>query len=1206
MAGLLTMYAQMCVALIVLVGKAVLTTGLYNAALYKPAVQSSDYLPYYAYLAVDGNNDDNMTHGHCQHTWSETMPWWMVDLRGQFEVDTIILTNRGDLSQSYTRLKNFSIDVFIEDPRKLASFPKLIGDVCYSQGDPLFRGTYSFKCPTGIVGRFVRLVKTVSHADYLHICEMEVLVSGSNFEETHFDVKKNTKLLGSIMDTLTDSDPASCAQSCSTDNQILFVIDCRHEVREQIDFINQTVDYLRYNRNWTLGNVSYMTHEDKEPSSLEVLIANITKKSNEISNQCNDTISDFQKSFYHVEYTSISHKEGVEYCDKKYNSYLVSIETYEELDYLIGTIFKKNVFLIGLKSVYFHLGLEKTWKESFWSSGNPFTFYHNFERRKTPQCLYLTYNTNISDTSTFKDNNSIWRYLNLIDCDRIINETYIVCECHQQIQTEVDIDIKLLNKPDTFGLVDYLYVSMYSFFPTDRRRDLRKLNCTDASYTPYEKNNYFCKKTHLVPSIHTYVRSSYVQRFLDNDCVSECMYYYTLKSGSEINADIATSESHCYENVIYECPSNKVNMPKDLSIFLCKTTGESRPKCLKINYQDTCTDNSHLENCEHFQCPVGFIKCPRSYCIPLLSLSLNTRQCPLGQEKTLFAGSRRICSAKISLKIKDICINTKTPNEFTNGSSPYICDENCPTDYSCMSYRAKDNLTRLLQQNIPLYNVSNSLLPFVDSYLYFPYLQIVEIKVQNCKIQNVDKALRHWEKTQIVILDLSRNEISNSDDLTSVTSMTTLLFLNLSSNVHLSINDKFEFPCTLEVIDLSYTSVESLPEEIFELLHSLRMLDLSYTKIHTFENMGLPRYFTLDILNIEGVLITEITTDFYKGLTVNTSLMSSDFKLCCPQILGKNIPSGKCHAPDDAISSCKHIVGDILKRILVWFVGLLTIAGNGIVLFYRAVWNREKIFQTAYGLFVTGLAVSDLLMGVYLMIIALVDVVYADVYVVYDESWRKSFLCNFSGFLSTLSSETSTFLIGLITLDRFISISYPFRAHDTSTRLKWKGFISTWVVGFLLALAPAVVPKWQIYSSNGLCLALPLRTTGSYKLPGWEFSMAVYVILNFVLFLFIALGQVGIFVNAMKTRNLPSMRHCSLRRTQDMNIAKKLAFVALSDFLCWFPIGIMGILSLIGQEFNKETYAWMAVFVLPVNSALNPMIYTIPVIVDRLKDRTSV
>ncbi|KAH9512818.1 hypothetical protein Btru_038257 [Bulinus truncatus] len=77
-------------------------------------------------------------------------------------------------------------------------------------------------------------------------------------------------------------------KSCSMDNkEVVFVIDCCHEVREQIDFIKQTVEYLRYNRNWTSLNVSYMTYTDKKPTSLEVLSANISETASEISNHCN-------------------------------------------------------------------------------------------------------------------------------------------------------------------------------------------------------------------------------------------------------------------------------------------------------------------------------------------------------------------------------------------------------------------------------------------------------------------------------------------------------------------------------------------------------------------------------------------------------------------------------------------------------------------------------------------------------------------------------------------------------------------------------------------------------------------------------------------------------------------------------------------------------------------------------------------------------
>ncbi|KAH9489571.1 hypothetical protein Btru_037218 [Bulinus truncatus] len=651
-------------------------------------------------------------------------------------------------------------------------------------------------------------------------------------------------------------------------------------------------------------------------------------------------------------------------------------------------------------------------------------------------------------------------------------------------------------------------------------------------------------------------------------------------------------------------------LPLEIPSVPCKTDNDVSARCLKI-YNRGCRDNSHLVNCENFTCPAGFIKCPQSYCIPILTATDEINHCPLGQEKSIFTLHNRICYAKVTMQLKDICLHPKFIESFSKENN--ISDTNslstsenysgeCPTGYRCVSYSGQGKLKRLLNMIIELYNVTNSLLPTATSIFYLPFLQIIEIIAPDCMMKDPDKALQHWNTVEMVKLDLSNNEIFEIGHYSTITSMNYLMVLNLSRNVFLSINDSFQFPESLEVIDLSHTSVHSLPVMCFEKLKNLRVLDLSYTGITKFVNMGLPQNFQLETLNIQGVIMTDVRADFFEGLTVRTKLWSSDFKLCCPQIRGINISPDKCHAPRDAISSCQHIVGDEFKRISVWVVGLSTIAGNGIVLIYRIVWNRGKTFQTAYGLFVTGLAVSDLLMGVYLMIIAAVDIVYADIYIVHEASWRQSSLCNFSGFLSTLSSETSTFLIGLITLDRFINISYPFSGHGTSKSLKWKGFISSWVIGFVLALIPAIVPEWQIYSSNGLCLALPLSTTGAEKLPGWEFSMAVYVILNFILFIFIALGQVGIFVSIIKQRNMLSMRHCSERRTQDMSIAKKLAFVAVSDFLCWFPIGIMGIMSLNDQEFDKETYAWMAVFVLPVNSALNPMIYTIPVIVNKLRN----
>nr|KAI8751907.1 hypothetical protein BgiMline_014625 [Biomphalaria glabrata] len=374
--------------------------------------------------------------------------------------------------------------------------------------------------------------------------------------------------------------------------------------------------------------------------------------------------------------------------------------------------------------------------------------------------------------------------------------------------------------------------------------------------------------------------------------------------------------------------------------------------------------------------------------------------------------------------------------------------------------------------------------------------------------------------------------------------------------------------------------------------------NLSSTRVVTFRDLGIPKFYTLDTLYLKNVTISQIRKDFFKGLTIRTGLWTSDFTLCCPQILNANISVDKCHGPADAISSCNHLIGDVLKRLVIWIVGIITIVGNGIVLIYRFVWNRE-VFKKAYGLFVTGLALSDFLMGIYLMIIASVDIDYKDMYVLEEKHWRNGTLCQISGFLSTLSSETSTFFICLITLDRYLSINYPFGEYKLTKTWTRILFILAWLVGIVLAAIPLVISSWKIYSTNGLCLALPFS---SIRFSGWEFTFVVYVGVNFVLFLLIAFGQVAIFVNITRRKqSMPSLKKCPKRRLEDLAVARKLAFVAMSDFLCWFPIGIIGIFSMKGHTFDSDVYAWFAVFVLPINSALNPVIYTIPTLYAKCK-----
>lgn len=61
----------------------------------------------------------------------------------------------------------------------------------------------------------------------------------------------------------------------------------------------------------------------------------------------------------------------------------------------------------------------------------------------------------------------------------------------------------------------------------------------------------------------------------------------------------------------------------------------------------------------------------------------------------------------------------------------------------------------------------------------------------------------------------------------------------------------------------------------------------------------------------------------------------------------------------------------------------------------------------------------------------------------------------------------------------------------------------------------------------------------------------------------------------------------------ERQVGKQMAMIVLTDFCCWCPIIILGLLAIFGVPISASVYSWIAVFILPVNSAVNPIIYTL-------------
>lgn len=326
------------------------------------------------------------------------------------------------------------------------------------------------------------------------------------------------------------------------------------------------------------------------------------------------------------------------------------------------------------------------------------------------------------------------------------------------------------------------------------------------------------------------------------------------------------------------------------------------------------------------------------------------------------------------------------------------------------------------------------------------------------------------------------------------------------------------------------------------------------------------------------------------------------FTHCCYAV--RTIPQLQCDAPADGFSSCDDLMKNKTLQIFIWILGILAFAGNLIVVLWRCFLKEDN---RVHSFLLTNLAISDFLMGIYLLIIAIKDTQWQGVYFKHDLSWRTGKLCQFAGVLSMVSSEVSVAMLTIITADRLICIVFSFRFR----RLSFKRACFLCTVVWLLGITISTVPLMGIdyfndtkkgvgfYGRSAVCLPLQLS---SDRPAGWEYSVSFFIAFNFVAFMFMLVSYIAMFVKAKKIGE--AVRSTNVRNETAM--ATKMMFIILTDFFCWIPVIIIGILSLTGRLYDPKqlVYVWIAVFVLPVNSSINPLLYTFSTTASRKKLKT--
>nr|XP_053651684.1 G-protein coupled receptor GRL101-like [Cherax quadricarinatus] len=386
----------------------------------------------------------------------------------------------------------------------------------------------------------------------------------------------------------------------------------------------------------------------------------------------------------------------------------------------------------------------------------------------------------------------------------------------------------------------------------------------------------------------------------------------------------------------------------------------------------------------------------------------------------------------------------------------------------------------------------------------------------------------------------------------------------------------------LPTLDLSHQRLNHVSPRAFVGLRNLTTLTLSHNLLTVLDDAAFTGLRNLKMLDLRNNAIETLSYQLFHHIPRLHHLETDEWRLCC---LARHVE--KCLPVADEFSSCEDLMSNLVLRVCIWILGFIALLGNSFVIIWRSIYSSGN---KMHSFLIVNLGVGDLLMGVYLLIVAAVDLRYRGVYAAYELSWRTSSLCQLAGFISTFSSELSVFTLTVITVDRLIVIKFPFgvrRAEENVTKVVMAG---VWMLVILLAALPLTNLQYfsNFYGRSGVCLALHITNE---KPSGWEYAVFIFLVLNLMSFGVIAVSYVLMYVAATDTHT--AARKGTEPGGGDGGMAKRMTLIVATDAACWLPIIFLGIASLYGVTIPPRVFSWIAVFVLPLNAAVNPVLYTL-------------
>ncbi|XP_034492486.1 relaxin receptor 1 isoform X3 [Marmota flaviventris] len=499
------------------------------------------------------------------------------------------------------------------------------------------------------------------------------------------------------------------------------------------------------------------------------------------------------------------------------------------------------------------------------------------------------------------------------------------------------------------------------------------------------------------------------------------------------------------------------------------------------------------------------------------------------------------------------------------------------------------------------WNILRKLPP--DGFRKYHYLQ--KLYLQHNKIRSVSisafKGLHSLTKLYLshnritflkpgVFEDLHRLEwlIIEDNHLSRISPLTfyglnSLILLVLMNNVLTHLPDKLcQHMPKLHWLDFEGNHIHNLRNLTFSSCSNLTVLVMRKNKINHLSENSFAHLQKLDEFSLEGIEISNIQQRMFRPLNLS-HIYFKKFQYCgyAPHVRS-------CKPNTDGISSLENLLASIIQRVFVWVVSVVTCFGNIFVICMRPYIRSEN---KLHAISIISLCCADCLMGIYLFVIGAFDLKFRGEYNKHAQLWRESIHCQLTGSLAILSTEVSVLLLTFLTLEKYICIVYPFRCLGPRKCRTVTVLILIWMIGFIVALIPLSNKDFfkNYYGTNGVCF--PLHSEDTENIGAQIYSVTIFLGINLVAFIIIVFSYGRMFYSVHQSTVTATELRNQVKK--EMILAKRFFFIVFTDALCWIPIFILKFLSLLQIEIPDTINSWVVIFILPINSALNPILYTL-------------